>query len=173
MSEHDEGRTPPIHPTRRLDFLPLRVDHAEEMTGVLSDPRLHEFIGGTPYDVAQLRARYERLTAGSPRPGERWLNWVLHLRTEGRLVGTVQATVLPCTAELAWIIGTPWQGRGLASEAAKALATALASDEAHRTLTAHIHPSHHASQAVARAAGLTPTEHWHDGELRWGRGPLP
>lgn len=33
--------------TRRLDLLPLHVEHAEEMAPVLSDPALHTFIGGT------------------------------------------------------------------------------------------------------------------------------
>ena len=38
-------------------------------------------------------------------------------------------------------------------------------------------PDHRASAAVARAAGLVPTEQWHDGGLRWRRsvvgGPSP
>jgi hypothetical protein len=32
---------------------------------------------------------------------------------------------------------------------------------------AHIHPNHGASAAVAAAAGLTPTDKRHDGEVRW------
>jgi hypothetical protein len=32
---------------------------------------------------------------------------------------------------------------------------------------AHIHPDHQASAAVAAAAGLTPTDERHDGEVRW------
>lgn len=36
-----------------------------------------------------------------------------------------------------------------------------------RTVTAHIHPAHLASAAVARAAGLAPTDEWQDGEIRW------
>jgi hypothetical protein len=36
-----------------------------------------------------------------------------------------------------------------------------------QTVIAHIHPEHQASAAVA--AGLTPTNEWHEGEIRWHR----
>ncbi|WP_244181916.1 GNAT family N-acetyltransferase [Streptomyces curacoi] len=154
-------------PTARLDLFPLRVEHAEEMAGALSDPALHTFIGGTPYSPDGLRARYERLVAGSPDPAVSWCNWVLRLRTRSCLVGTVQATVTEDrTAEIAWVVGTPWQGRGLASEAARGLVAWLGRQSV-RTVVAHIHPDHPASAAVAAAAGLTPTDEEQDGETRW------
>ncbi|MER5639828.1 GNAT family N-acetyltransferase [Kitasatospora sp. NPDC002227] len=153
--------------TERLELLPLAVGHAEEMAEVLADPALHTYIGGEPADVAALRARYERMTAGSPDPAVRWLNWVI--RAEGRLVGTVQATVEGTDrAELAWVVGTPWQGRGFAREAARALAGRL-TDQGVTVLTAHIHPDHHASAAVAAGLGLRPTGERQDGEIRWRR----
>ncbi|MET9630398.1 GNAT family N-acetyltransferase [Lentzea sp. NPDC006480] len=154
--------------TDRLDLLPLRVEHAAEMVSVLSDPALHAFTGGTPLSPQALHTRYERLVAGSPDPAERWLNWVISLRDEGCLVGTVQATVTSEIAEIAWVVGTPWQGRGIASEAARGLVDWLAAQPV-RTVVAHIHPGHHASAAVAASAGLAATEQWHDGEVRWQR----
>jgi len=57
------------------------------------------------------------------------------------------------------------QGRGYASEAARSLVAVLR--QAGWTVTAHIHPRHHASQRVARAAGRMPTPVSHDGETRW------
>lgn len=60
--------------TRRLDLLPLHVEHAEEMAAVLSDPALHAFLGGTPDTPQALRSRYQRLTAGSLDPAVSWLN---------------------------------------------------------------------------------------------------
>ncbi|MES5823478.1 GNAT family N-acetyltransferase [Streptomyces sp. RG80] len=153
--------------TARLDLLPLRVDHAEEMSAVLSDPALHTFIGGAPLTVEELTARYERLVTGSPHPNVTWLNWVLRSHADGALIGTVQATITGRhEAEIAWIIGTPWQGRGLASEAARSLVTWLVRHYV-RTIVAHIHPDHTASATVATAAGLTPTEEEHDGETVW------
>ncbi|MBO4258085.1 GNAT family N-acetyltransferase [Streptomyces griseorubiginosus] len=153
--------------TARLDAVPLAVEHAAEMAAVLSDPALHVFIGGTPASPDDLRARYERLVAGSPDPAVSWCNWVLRLRQEARLVGTVQATVVGAVAEIAWVVGSPWQGRGLASEAACGLVALLARRPSVRTVIAHVHPEHRASESVARAAGLEPTEVEQDGERRW------
>ncbi|MER5731986.1 GNAT family N-acetyltransferase [Streptomyces sp. NPDC002138] len=183
-------------PAPRLDLVPLDVTHAEEMVRVLADPALHRFIGGAPADLDALRARYARQSAGSPDPAVLWGNWVLRLRAGGRLVGTVQATVEDGTAEVAWVIGTAWQGRGFAREAARALVTrltepapagptppgapadrapahsvttdtAIAGTPVAHTVIAHIHPDHHASAAVAAACGLAPTSGIRDGEVRW------
>ncbi|MGY0488568.1 GNAT family N-acetyltransferase [Streptomyces sp. WG-D5] len=147
-------------------MLPLRVAHAEEMADVLGDPALHTFIGGAPDTAEELRARYARMVAGSPDPAVVWLNWVVQLRDAGRLVGTVQATVGDGVAEIAWVVGTAWQRRGFATEAARALVAWL-NEQGVRTVVAHIHPEHHASAAVATACGLTPTGAWHDGEVVW------
>ncbi|MCA2229320.1 GNAT family N-acetyltransferase [Nonomuraea aurantiaca] len=139
--------------TDRLVLLPLRVEHADEMAEVLSDPALHAFIGGTPLTAPELRARYERLVAAPPA----WRNWVIQLREDGSLAGYVQATIDGRAAELAWVVGTPWQGRGLAGESAKVLVGWCEGQEID-TIVAHIHPDHAASAAVATAAGLRPTD---------------
>jgi RimJ/RimL family protein N-acetyltransferase len=158
--------------TRRLDLLPLRVEHAEQMAVVLADPALHAFIGGAPDTPQALRSRYQRMTAGSPDPAVSWLNWVIQLRDEACLTGTVQATVTPSgdgsVAEIAWVVGTPWQGRGIATEAARGLVDWL-SGQPVQAIIAHIHPDHLASAAVATAAGLTPTDEWNEREIRWRR----
>lgn len=136
------------------------------MAVVLSDPALHTFIGGAPLSPDALRARYERLVAGSPDPSVSWCNWVLRVREGRQLAGTVQATVTAGVAEIAWVVGTPWQGRGYASEAARALVAWLRDSPVH-TVIAHIHRDHLASAAVAAAAGLAATEEEQDGEVRW------
>ncbi|GHE42494.1 acetyltransferase [Streptomyces longispororuber] len=161
--------------TARLLLEPLRLAHAEEMAVVLSDPALYAFTGGSPEDAAALRARYARVLAGAPEPGVSWCNWVLRLRSDGRLAGYVQATVVPGnapgagTAEVAWVVGRPWQGRGLAAEAARALVADLLGRPEVTAVVAHVHPGHAASAAVARAAGLTPTAERQGGEVKWLR----
>ncbi|ADI12531.1 hypothetical protein SBI_09413 [Streptomyces bingchenggensis BCW-1] len=156
--------------TGGLSLVPLAVEHADEMAEVLSDPALHVFIGGAPYSPQALRARYERLVTGSSDPSVTWWNWVIRLREEKCLTGTVQATVIDaergCAAEVAWVVGTAWQGRGIATEAARGLVAWL-QEQGVQGICAHIHPDHHASAAVAAAAGLAPTGHWHEGEIRW------
>ncbi|NEC65668.1 GNAT family N-acetyltransferase [Streptomyces sp. SID9727] len=153
--------------TPRLDALPLRVEYADEMAAVLANPALHAFTGGAPESPDSVRARYARQTAGSPDPGELWWNWVL--RAGDVLVGYVQATVRGDRAEIAWVVGVPWQGRGYAGEAARGLVAHLG-EAGVTAVTAHIHPEHAASAAVAAGAGLVRTGEWEDGEERWERG---
>src|SRR5258708_3162935 len=155
--------------TRRLTLVPLRAGHADEMAAVLADPDLYIFTGGEPPTPRGLRARYQPRIAGSPHPPLTRCNWVIQLDRPPRLAGTTQATISTGdepVAEVAWIVGTPWQGQGIATEAARALVAWL-SKQSVKTVIAHIHPRHQASAAVASAAGLTPTDHWQDGERRW------
>jgi RimJ/RimL family protein N-acetyltransferase len=146
------------------------VADAEELAPVLEDDRLHEFIGGRPLTLPELRDRYGRLVAGSPDAGEVWLNWVVRSRFDETAVGTVQATVamssVPPTAHVAWVIGVAWQGRGLASEAARGLVDWLRANGV-GDVYANVHPDHHASAAVATRAGLHPTDAVEDGERVW------
>jgi RimJ/RimL family protein N-acetyltransferase len=157
--------------TYRLNFEPLTADHAAELAPLLDDPALHEFIGGAPMDQASLTARYALLQERrSPDGCQLWGNWVMRIRGTGAAAGTVQVT-LPARgpaadlAEVAWVVSRPAQGHGYAKEAAIGLVTLLR--ESGWAVEAHIHPGHLASQHVARAAGLTPTEEWVDGEIRW------
>ncbi|WP_375502063.1 GNAT family N-acetyltransferase [uncultured Jatrophihabitans sp.] len=154
-----------------LDLEPLRVEHAEELAPLLADPALHEFIGGEPETLAGLRARYIRQAVGrSPDGAQRWLNWVMRVRADRAPVGTVQATVtddgLRAVAEVAWVVASAHQSKGHAKEGAATVASWLRGQAA-VTIVAHIHPSHVASQGVARAIGLAPTDTLVDGELRW------
>ncbi|WP_068922402.1 GNAT family N-acetyltransferase [Planobispora rosea] len=151
--------------TPRLTLEPLRVEHAEEMAAALADPALHTFIGGSPATAAQLRDRYTRVLAGPPSgSAEAWLNWVIRL--EDALVGYVQATVTPERATVAWVVGTPWQGGGVATEAARAVVAWLGERGA-TPVAATIHPGHTASAAVARRLGLAPTAERVNGEVLW------
>jgi RimJ/RimL family protein N-acetyltransferase len=85
-------------------------------------------------------------------------------------VGAMQATVATdrSSGDVAWEVGVPWQGQGIASEAAAAVVEWLVG-EGVRTIVAHIHPAHHASARVAARAGLSPTTDVVDGETVWRR----
>jgi alpha-ribazole phosphatase/probable phosphoglycerate mutase len=157
--------------TERLTLFPLKVTDADEMAKVLADPDLYTFTGGTPPTPATLRTRYATLATGhSPDDHQEWRNWIIRRHTDNRAIGTVQATITDheSRAEIAWIIGVPWQGMGYATEAASALLTWLDTRNIPH-VQAHIHPDHHASTTVATHLGLTPTPHIHDGERRWQR----
>ena len=142
------------------------------MVGVLADPRLYAFTGGTPPDLATLRDRYERQSRGWSSDGtEQWRNWIVRSRATGEAIGFVQATARGAgtIAEIAWLIGAAWQGHGFATEAVTALIGWLETAGV-REIVAHIHPDHAASAAVAARAGLTPTGDLDtDGEQIWRR----
>lgn len=150
-----------------LTLRPLTVEDAAVMVDVLADPELYTFTGGEPPTLPELERRYgEQARGESPDGSERWINRIVEV--DGRPVGYVQATV-PVDdgpAEIAWVIGRSWQGRGYARAAAQRLADELRADGVTR-LVAHIHPEHTASQRVASAIGLVPTTMIVDGEVRW------
>jgi RimJ/RimL family protein N-acetyltransferase len=161
--------TTPVLRTDRLSLVPLRPDDAVEMAVVLGDPALHAFTGGKPLDVVALRDRFDRLATGrSADLREAWHNWIVRLDETGAAVGTVQATVLgeQRAADIAWVIGVPWQGRGYASEAANAVVSWL-DGLGLITIQANIHPRHEASEKVASRAGLSPTDEVVEGERVW------
>ncbi|MGH8935853.1 MAG: GNAT family N-acetyltransferase [Acidimicrobiia bacterium] len=144
----------------------LRVADAAEMVDVLSAEELYAFIGGTAPTEAELRERY-RAQVGSPSdPCEQWHNWIVRL-AGGSAMGYVQATVCGEHAEVAWVIGQPWQGFGYATEATRAMLAWLTADGDVREVTAYIHPDHAISQRVASSAGLEPTGQFADGEEIW------
>ena len=151
--------------TQRLTLDPLAVSDANEMATVLADVSLYRFIGGEPPSTSDLEELYRFQVGGSPREGETWHNWVV--RAEGAAAGYVQATVIAGEADLAWVIGVPWQGQGYATEAARAMRDWLVSTGVTR-FTAHIHADHGASGSVAEALDLTSTGATDEsGEIIW------
>ena len=162
--------TTPALGDARLRLEPLRVDHAGELVDVLSDAALYAFTGGSPPSRDELERRYARQVAGSPDPAEQWHNWVVRLGNHGPAVGYVQATVRPAagSAELAWVVGPAWQGRGIAREAAALVLDHVRAGGAGRVV-AHVHPEHAASQRVAAALAMAPTDRLVDGEVEWVR----
>ncbi|MEX0620616.1 MAG: GNAT family N-acetyltransferase [Acidimicrobiia bacterium] len=151
--------------TERLTLTPLAVADAPEMVGVLSDPALYTFTGGTPPTLGQLEELYRRQSAGCPWGGEIWHNWIIRL--DGMAIGYVQATVRDDSADLAWVVGSPWQGSGYATEASEAVRDWLAS-RGGAMFSAHIHPDHSASHAIATRLGLRHTGQLDDeGEMIW------
>jgi RimJ/RimL family protein N-acetyltransferase len=169
--------------TERLDLVPLRVEDAGEMAVVLGDPELYGFIGGMPPSPAELVRRYEAQVRGGSGDGrEEWHNWIVRERPSGTATGFVQATVVVADggagrpgvdgdrleAEVAWLIGRPWQGRGYASEAARGLVDWLV-EAGVTAIVAHVHPDHRGSAVVAGRAGLRPTDGFVDGERTWRR----
>lgn len=156
--------------TARLDMEPLSREHAREMFPLLADPGLYEFTGGEgPASEEKLISSYTFLEGRrSPDGREIWLNWALRLRETGALTGYAQSTVTRERAYVAWVVGSHWQGRGLATDAAVAIVNWL-EEKGAPEIRACVHPQHRASQRVAANAGLSRTDDLEDGEEVWVR----
>lgn len=143
------------------------------MYPILADPALYRFTGGNPpRDSEWMEQWFSGLESRkSPDGTQDWLTWIVCLDNEVAPIGYVQATVTGAEADIAWLIGTAWQGQGYAREAVALMLDQLAERGVQR-LTAHIHPEHHASQKVAAAVGLERTATCHEGEDVWAS-PVP
>jgi len=167
------------------------------MVDLLADRRLYSFYDDERSPTLEaLRDRYSRQAGGlSPDGREVWHSWIVRERDSGAAIGFVQATVGATagtslatvdtadtpydgrtSAELAWVIAVPWQGRGFATEAATAVRDAVrgpgsATGDDVALVHAHIAPGHAASETVARRLGLRPSDVVHDGETRWELAP--
>jgi ribosomal-protein-alanine N-acetyltransferase len=106
-----------------LALEPLRASHAAEMFDHLSNPDHYTFIPqNPPTSLEVLRERYERLeTRRSPNGEQLWLNWAIRLAT-GEAAGLIQATVYPDgRGAMAYELFQAFQGRGIATEAMRAV----------------------------------------------------
>ena len=83
--------------------------------------------GGTPPEsVHASRKRLARLaTRMSPDQSQVWLNWVIITDETRHYIGYVQATVSEMVADIAWVIGRAYQGKGYGTEAAGLMMAAL------------------------------------------------
>ena len=177
-------RATPSLEAARLRLTQLAPGDAADLAAAMSDPGLYAYIGGAPPMVDEVAARIRRYNEGPPRRSEVWHNWALRLGPSeadaGRLIGHLQATVRghdrDASVEIAWLVGTPWQGRGYASEAATVITDWLVRNGA-REVIARIAPGHRASERVAANAGLRRTDETQDGEEIWrlvpGHGSRP
>lgn len=165
--------------TARLVLEPLRPDHATGLFEALDDPLVGRYIGGPEVTtLEELQARIERLLAGPADPrAETWRNWVVRL--EGTVIGRVEATLHDGMAEIGYVFGPRWWGRGYASESVAWLLEELRRDgvpEAWATVDPVNEPSVRLLLRVGfqeSAAGLVPLHSYVAGDRVFVRRPDP
>jgi RimJ/RimL family protein N-acetyltransferase len=144
--------------TDRLLIEPLRADHAAGLFGPLSDPRVYESIGGAPpASVAVLADRFARMISGPPphRTDEQWLNYAVRLRVDDTLIGTLQADISHERAEVAYLFGPAYWGRGYAKEAMAAFHEELGRNWGVREFWATTSPGNSRSIRLLGSLGYT------------------
>jgi RimJ/RimL family protein N-acetyltransferase len=104
----------------RLLYERLRSDHAREFYPALTDPQVYEWISGAhPTNLADLAAQFVDLASSSKyQPaGEQFWNLVIRNRETGQALGRIQALIVANSAEIAFVLGRVYWGRGYAAEA--------------------------------------------------------
>jgi [ribosomal protein S5]-alanine N-acetyltransferase len=157
MTREDDVHPAPLE-TQRLLVEWLRLEHAAKLYPVLRDPRIYRFIPDEPpsseMDLEALFARYLQ----GPPPSQRALffNWAVRLKGEGSYIGTLQATVdlESRRAILAYLVGPDFWGKGLASEALRALLAYLFSRGDIDSAEARIDSRNEASVRLVRRVGF-------------------
>jgi RimJ/RimL family protein N-acetyltransferase len=145
--------------TARLSLRPHRLQDFEESAALWADPAVTRFIGGRPFVREEAWARLLRYAGLWALLGFGY--WVIRETATGRFVGEAgfaefRRDIEPGfggAPEIGWVL-SPWaQGRGFATEAARAI---LGWGEAHfgrvRTVCI-IDPGHAASLRVAAKLG--------------------
>ena len=142
--------------TERLELAPMVEGDSDALFALLKHPEIHIFTGDRPPASADdVRATIRRRESRrSPEGDELWLNWTLRLKADQSVVGYVQAGVKAGRADMAWVIGLPFQSQGFASEASQRVLEWLRDDLHVSEVRANINPDHTASQKVARKIGL-------------------
>jgi RimJ/RimL family protein N-acetyltransferase len=107
----------PVGATENLEVYPLTEEHAAGLVDAIADPSVRAFVINEPSTLEAMRERIAFVAAGPPdsRPGEVWLDYTFV--QDGRPIGRIEATVQNGIAEIAYVIGPAYGGRGLATEA--------------------------------------------------------
>lgn len=163
--------------TARLRLRRWQHSDAAAFVDMYGREEVYRFLGSVPtgvYDFDEARARIDRWNEQSTATVGRWAVTIGADGVDARPVGTVVLTPLPRTdltpnddKEIGWHFHPDAWGHGYATEAAGAM-IALARASRLREVRAVVHPTNHASRAVADRLGMTCTgltDRWYGVEL--------
>ncbi|MCY1059824.1 GNAT family N-acetyltransferase [Nannocystis sp. SCPEA4] len=143
--------------TGRLQIRKFRPDDAPSLAAYRSDPEVARYQGWMEFDEAHARQFIAGLQAARPGvPGE-WYQFALALLSEGTLIGDIGLRVHaddPAAADIGYTLMTSQQGRGLASEAVRAVSEYAFSRLGVRRIQATIDDRNLPSLALARRLGM-------------------
>ncbi len=151
--------------TERLSYERITKHHAVELRGELCDPRVYEHIderkAPTPAELMQSFVRKE-VGAPSHRSAETWMDFAVRLKTIGKTIGRIEATVLETRAEVAYLFGYRHWGFGYAQEAVQWLQRLLAEEHAVHDLWATVTRDNRLSIALLERLGYVevPQSRW-------------
>jgi RimJ/RimL family protein N-acetyltransferase len=140
--------------TERLRLRPLRPDDLEALAEVYLDPRVTRWIGPHTWeDVEQ-----EIVLQAEHQAAHGWSFWAVEERATGRMIGDCGLQPLEHRGpevELGYDLHPDTWGRGLATEAARAVMAEAFGPLGVDRVVAVVKPDHRASQRVLEKAGLS------------------
>lgn len=153
----------PTLETERLRLRAHRLDDFEAMAALWREPAVVRFIGGSPLTREAAWIRFLRASGLWHHLGFGF--FAVEDKATGALVGEagfhdLRRDLVPSiegTMEAGWVLGTAFQGRGLAEEAMRAALLWAHTHGVGERLTCIIHPDHGASLRVAQKLGFTET----------------
>jgi RimJ/RimL family protein N-acetyltransferase len=168
------SHAPVVLRTRRLRLEPCHPGHLDGLHAVNSDPRVMQFISGRAETRQETLAMIERVQARWARWGHSWWSFIEHDSQAIVGAGCIQHLRKggdepdpACPLEIGWRLrGESWH-RGLATEAAVAMASFAFDQLRAPTLYAVCDPQNEASMAVMKRLGmrLRGVEQWYERAL--------
>jgi RimJ/RimL family protein N-acetyltransferase len=141
------------HLTKRLRIRALREDDLDAVWQLYSDPRVAQFIGTHSRDEVGVELRLQI----AHQAAHGWSLWALEDRDTGRFAGDCGLQPLELRGpeiELSYDLHPDLWGRGIATEAARAVVGLAFGELAIDRVVAVVKPSHTASRRVLEKAGL-------------------
>ena len=154
--------------TPRLRMRPFEEDDADAVFAIFSVPEVGEFVGGAHTSI---EASHELIAYNRDHQEQHGFStWAVEERESGAVIGEVGLQLLERVGpevEIAWSIGRPWWGRGLAEEAARAWLHAGFDELRLAQIVAVIRRENGRSHRLAERLGMkrAGTRHAYDREL--------
>lgn len=107
--------------SERPSYEPLTAAHAAELRCALTDPRVYAHLTGShPTTTAEIAAHFARMAAGPQEIQGNQVWWDFAVRLQGgEFIGRIQATIHDRIAEVGYLFGPAFEGRGYATEAVR------------------------------------------------------
>lgn len=150
--------------TARLVGRPWKLEDVEDAFTLWGDTEVTRYVGMTPLaDLDEARARLGAMIARYEAFGPPFMAHALVERATGEIVGTTLLKPVPISAghppgddvEIGWHLARRHWGRGLATEAGRALVDHAFRHLDRDVLVAVVEPPNARSLAVARRLGMT------------------
>lgn len=152
--------------TERLLLRPVQADDRAAIGRYCTDPEVTRYLPFGPLDDAGLTARMNRMVAGVA-PSVEGESLCLAVESDGALIGDLMLRFTaahdpgqsPAIAELGWVFAPEHGGRGLATEAARALVDLAFGHYPLHRLMAQLDPRNSASAALCERLGMRHEAH--------------